>query len=458
MRRRGQGFLAATLLALVLVGAAAAARSGPAEPGDGGGARVRSEEWLCPHGGGDGWTAQVVVANPGGAAVQVRFTTLGPDTKPDEPTTVTVEPGSELRRDVPAQDPASATYVEVFGGWASASWLVRAADPDVGLGAEPCAPAGARRWFTTESTTQEGERAFLVVMNPYATLAVVDVTLYQPDEPPLRDPDWADIELRPGRVATFRLDAKVVGKDAVAAVVDVRAGRVAAATLGVTDDGGVRSVLGSTAEAATWATGSAWGSTQSRLLLFVPGEEAVRFGAVLRSDGGPRAAGGLVDVRQASLSTQAYPLITEGPSSIEVRTNGGTVVVALRSDGQSDDDAATGAVLEPATAWIVPSTVADQPVFADVILANPGQDPVSATLTRLGAEGPGASVTLTIPPGATASPDEAFRTTDPATSVLVLADGPVFATGAATSGGRQGLSLYAIATGIPIPAWAIPAT
>ncbi|HEX6844973.1 MAG TPA: DUF5719 family protein [Actinomycetota bacterium] len=457
MRRRGQGLLALVLVALALVGASAAARLGPASPTSGGEPTVRSGEWLCPHGGGEGWTAEVVVTNPGDRPVQARVSALGPDAKPEEPVTLTVAAGAQLRREVPAAGPDSATYVEVFGGWASASWLLRAAEPDVGLGAEACAPAGAQRWLTTESTTQEGEHAFLVVMNPYASGAVFDVTLHQPDEPPLRDPDWSDIELRAGRATALRLDAKVVGKDTVAAIVDVRAGRVAVATLGVTEGGGVRSVLGATAEADTWATGTAWGTGQARILVLVPGENAVRFGAVLRSSRAPQTAGGLVDVRQTSLSTQAYPVIADGPSSIEVQTaDGALVVAALRADGQSDDDAATAGASRASTAWIVPPTVGDEPAFSDLILANPGEAPIDATLTLLGVDGPGATRTVTVPAGGTATVDEDFREADPRASVLVLGEGPLFATAAATSGGVRGLSLYALASGTPIPAWAVP--
>lgn len=457
MKERGQGLVALVLATLVLGGGAAAARVGTAAPPAAATPTARSSEWLCPHGGGEGWTAVVVVANPGGNPVQARVTSLGPDAKPGEPSTFTVPPGSELWHEVPAEQPASATYVEVFGGWASTSWLVRAADTEIGVGAEPCAPAGAPRWITTESTTQEGETAFLIVMNPYATGAVFDVVLYQPDEPPLRDPDWSDLELRAGRAMALRIHAKVVGNETVAAVVDAQSGRVAVATLGVTQGGGVRSVLGATGQATTWSMGTRWGSGQSQVLLFAPGEEAVRFGATLRSLRAPQSAGGLIDVRQSSLSTQAYPVIADGPSLVELHASGDALVVAaIRSQGQSGDDGATGGLITPAVAWIVPPTSAEDPAFSGVIVANPGEEPVVATLRLIGVSGPGESFTVTIPAGGTANVDDMFLTADPRASILVLADGPVVAVGASTSGGPSGLSLYAIAAGLPIPEWAVP--
>lgn len=456
MRRRGQGLVAIVLVGLAVAGAIVAVRLGAAPAPTGPVPSARSGEWLCPHGGGKGWTAQVVLANPGAATVQVRITSLADDAKPTTPLTVDIPAGATLARDVPATSTTSATYVEVFGGWVAASWLVRGAEPAIGLGAEACASAGGDRWVTTESTTQEGETASLIVMNPYASGAVFDVTLYQPDEPPLRDPDWASLELRPGRSLALRLDQKVAGKDAVAAVVEVRSGRVGVATLGATEGGGVRSVLGVPAASSSWSVGTQWGTGQSSLVIFVPGEDAVRFGATLRSQRPPQVAGGLVDVRQSSLSTQAYPVSTDGPSVIEVRSvDDATVVVALRSQGESDDDAATTGLVAPATAWVVGPTVAGSPSYAGTIVVNPTDAPAEVTLQALGKEGPEDPLVLTLPAGGTARIGEGFRNADPTAAVLVTASSPVVAFGASTSAGTFGLSLYAVLGGVPIPDWVL---
>jgi hypothetical protein len=195
---------------------------------------------------------------------------------------ITVPPGGQVQRSVPARDPAAATSVEIFGGWASAGWIVQAPAPLVGIGAEPCAPAGGRTWYTTASSTQRGDSAFLVVMNPYATAAVFDVTVFQPDEPPYRDPDWTDVELKPGRSISLPIHTKVPGKDVVAAQVVVKTGRVGVATLEVNQSGGVASVLGTPAATSSWALATSWGSGQSSLLVLVPGQDAIGFATMRR--------------------------------------------------------------------------------------------------------------------------------------------------------------------------------
>jgi len=456
-RARGQGLLAFSLAALLVAGGAAARRAGPAGAPPAAPPATRSGQWLCPHGGGSGWEAMIALANPGTQDVWARLTPLS-EGKPGAPIEVTVPAGAQVLEPVPADSASSATYVEIFGGWASTGWLLRAASPAIGLGAEPCAPDGSTTWYAAEPTTQKGEAATLVVMNPFARVAVFDVVLYQPDQAPYRDPDWSDVQLKPGSSKALRIDRKVPGKDVVGAVVLAKDGRVAVATLGVTEGGGVRSALAATAASSIWSLGTALGTGQSSLLVFAPGADAVRFGAVLRSENAPQAAGGLVDVRQIALTTMMYPVITDAPSGIDMTVaQGPPVVAALRSDGQSTDDAATGGLTRPATAWVVPPTVWGSPSVPALVVSNPGDAPVQVTLRLLSEEGAGAEpITLDLPAGTTLQVPAAFLEAEPHASVLVLASGPVVAFGVSTSGGKQAIADYAIAAGVPIPAWAIP--
>ena len=54
---------------------------------------------------------------------------------------------------------------------------------DEGVAAEPCAADAARRWFLADGTTQLGEEAYVIVANPFAVAAVMDVVLYTSDGP-----------------------------------------------------------------------------------------------------------------------------------------------------------------------------------------------------------------------------------------------------------------------------------
>src|SRR3989442_87557 len=71
---------------------------------------------FCPHGGHLGWQGWVVVTNPGQHRVRVRLTQLGKQGK-HSVSTFAVGAQRQVYRQVSADDPASATEVEYFGGW-----------------------------------------------------------------------------------------------------------------------------------------------------------------------------------------------------------------------------------------------------------------------------------------------------------------------------------------------------
>jgi hypothetical protein len=69
----------------------------------------------------------------------------------------------------------------------------------------------------------------------------------------------------------------------------------------------------------------------------------------------------------------------------------------------------------------------------------------------------GATVRATVPAGSVFAAPSEFLLQSARASVLVAADGPVVALSASTSGGKDGLSLYGLAMGVPVPAWALVA-
>ena len=449
---RVRGAVSLLLVAAVVAGGVAAGRFGPATPAAAQSGPAESWAWLCPHGGGAGWEGVVALANPGDSPVRARVTTL---TAAATRTVglVTVPAGGEVLQRVPAGRRESSSFVEVFGGWLAVGWMVRADDPDTGLSAEPCAPQAGVTWLTTESSSEEGEQAYLVIANPFAADAVFDVTLFSPDRPPLRDLDWTDLTLKGGRSMALPLSKKIVGEEAVAAVLQAKVGRVAVATLGITDGGGVRGVLGAREPATVWHLPTGEGAGQATLVTFVPGDKGLRFGASLFSREGPQAAGGLVDAQQQGASTQVSPVITSGPSSIVVTALGDQALVAAqRAEGQSADDAATGGTAMPATEWVVLPTVAEEPSVPGLVVENPGAEAVSVTLRLLTPEGVGPrEASFELAASGTAGAPRSFFEGASQAAVLVTATGPITAAGASTSSGVHGLSLYALSMGVPVP-------
>lgn len=240
----------------------------------------------------------------------------------------------------------------------------------------------------------------------------------------------------------------------------MKVGRVAVATLGVTDGGGVRSVLGTTATSATVDLPTAKGSGQSSLEITDPGDQDGRFSATAWASDGPAPAGGLISQDHRASSAAAYPVMTSGPTVVSVSAQGGSdLFAALRSEGQRSDDAATGGTANAGPRWVVLPTVAAQPSDQSLFVANPGSAPVQVTLQLLtpGTDAPAQPTTsFTVQPSSTAAAPAAFLEQSPGAAVLVTASGDVVAAGASTSGGAHGLSLYGLALGVALPDGMLP--
>ena len=96
----------------------------------------------------------------------------------------------------------------------------------------------------------------------------------------------------------------------------------------------------------------------------------------LMFSGHPAApASGLLNVTQAPQTAHVYPAITQGPSAIELTTQGGGQVAAsLRATGPVHDDDATAGALAAATTWVVTPTAAGQPSHPGLVLVNTGSE------------------------------------------------------------------------------------
>jgi hypothetical protein len=459
MRSLGRGVLALVLGFAVIVGATAADRIGPAEPAAAVPGAALSSVWLCPHGGGEGWDGAIALADPGPSPVDVRLTELGAD-EPGPPIALTVPAGHEVIQPVRSGSASDVTYVEVFGGWVAAGWVLRGDAATPGVAAEPCAPAGARSWFVVDSDTDQHQHAQLVVMNPYSVDAVFDVALFRPRLPPLRPAEWTDITLAPGRSRSLDVGARLLGQSVVGVEVDVSRGRVAAASLGWSADGGIRSVLAAPAASPTWYLPVAPGAGRSTLLeVLIPGAEGAQLTTqLLSSEAEPVAAGPAADTQQPPASTASYEIISTGPSAVDLSSvTGVPIVAAVRAAGRGDA-AATGGAPALAPAWVVTPTIGSASTPPGLVLVNPGDAPLHVTLRLLpkGDTGVGPDTTITVPAGRAVGAPPGFLRQGPSASVLVTADGDVVALGTSSSDGKHGSGAYASAVGVPIPPGRVP--
>ena len=451
--------LVALLVPMVLIaGAAYADRDAtprtfaPANEG-----RATSGAWFCPHGGGPkGWEVRLQVANPGERSATVRVRSLDGN-KPGDPETFEVPAGGFVQIPVGSRGRERSSMVEWFGQWVAAGWLAHAGGGEGGVAAEPCAPAAGGGWFLPDGTTDvEKDHDYVVVMNPFAGEAVFSITLLSERKEPVRHGSLTDVALRPFRSVAFDLGEVVLGEPTVSALVDVSVGRVAAATLGVSDTGGIRSALGylgTPPRTLTFPGGADAG--QTRLVVMSAGDpnEGERIsleGDILVEDGPPQAFAGLADASMPSSSARTFPTTTTGPTSVRFTASGQDVAAVRRAFGVVSDQASvTGAL--PASSWIVLPAVAGEPSNPGLVLTNPGTEPTVVTLGFL-SPGPAERISVSVPPGSTVEVPEEFLRVAPEAGVLAEAVAGTFIPAAASySLGHDGFATYAVALGIAIP-------
>jgi hypothetical protein len=456
MRRGGRGWLAVVIAAAAIIGASAAAQVGPSAPAAVTPGTAVSSTWLCPHGGGPGWSASIQIANPGDARVDARITSYG-DGAPANSLEVQVPAHGESLQEVPATARAASTRVDIFGGWAAVGWVVWASGKEAGLGAEPCTSAPGSSWSVVDGATPQQTHSFLIVMNPFTADAVINVTLFLPDVPPVRSAAWTDLPIEAGTSIALDLGAKTagaLGEPIVGAQVLATRGRIAVSSLAVRDGGGIRSVLAAPALSSHWILPIGAGSGGGTLSLLVPSDAPIRYTATqLATDTRPQPAGNLADARQGGASTVSAPVNTSGSAAIVVDvTQGGPVGAGLREAGPGRDEGATGGAAAAATTWVVLPTAFGLDPRPSMVLVNDGDQPVTATLTLLheGGGSVGDTTDVTVDAGRTLVVPGAFLRRDHTAAVLVAADAPIVALGAGLAGGGATARL-ATALGVPVP-------
>ena len=402
--------------------------------------------WFCPHGGGPAgtkdWHATLAVANPGRNPVRIRVTELGSE-RPAAPSASVVPPGEEVLFSVPANSPEASTFVEYFGGWVSAGWVMRAQGAISGVAAESCTPQADREWNLPDGDTSlpQGARSLFENGKPVSSKALTDVVL-----PPMRS-------------VAIPLSKELLGQQAIDAHVRVSVGRVAAATLSTSFVDGIRSAEGiaGTPPVRTFLPA---GAEQASTVLAVgaPATSGVQLSASLRSDKTQQLVSGLERESVQGSTAHAYQESIGGPSTFELTTTGQNgIAAAVRAlvAGTSHDEASTSGSSVAATAWVVPPAAAAKPARPSILLFDPGSGDAKVTLTALMPPKSGKApkpVTVTVPAGRTVIAPGRFAGAAPTASVLAVSSGPpVVAASAAFSEGEHGVGGFALSTGVVAP-------
>ncbi len=460
MSARAQLLAAVVVVAVVVVGGAYLQDSvGPKARVAATVPQAPSGAWFCPHGGGSGWQVTLEVANPGAAPVRIRVTGTG-NGKPARTKGYTVDPGAELQVPARADERGAGSLIEYFGGWVAAGWVAHAGGGEGGVAAEPCLPQASQRWLVPDGSAVRSQDDYVVVMNPFATEAVFTLTLFTTKRPaPITPGDWTNVVLRPYRSQAFRLNPKALGESTVSTLIEAKVGRVAAATLGVSSLGGIRSSVGIPGTPPTNTIlpgGFDQGATD--LVVMDPTERAASVQAELLSRDAAQGVASLIESSTDPGSAATYPVTTEGPSALVVSSPPG-VAVARRTLGVASDQGSTTGTGRAAGAWVILPAVAGPPSHPGLVLVNPGPAPIAVTLSVLpAAEGPvPAPVTVQVPAGRSVGAPRGFLDAKPMSAVMaVSSDGTFVPAAASYSLGREGYATYAVSLGVPIPERWIP--
>jgi hypothetical protein len=400
-----------------------------------------SGAWFCPHGGGEGWRGWLALANPAAVEAEAVVTTYSEGVPPTE-TRIAVPAGSQSIVEVPSIRMASGSVVEFFGAAPSAGMVV--ARPEGGQAAEPCSPRAGKRWFVAEGTSERGQQAWLVVLNPFFVDATFDVMLTAKE--PIAQPGPLHGILLPARQAVaLDLNKFALGKKTLAAMVEVSSGKVAVSGVGLGENG-IRSTQAAPAPARTWFLPGAADDGPTALSLFAPGGD-VPLGATIQG-ADSQADAGLGDVTLPAGLADTFEVLAI-QSGLAVATKGTGVFVAGRrlSLSTAADQAATAGASRGAKGWIAPPALGPDGGQSLLILQNVGPQATSVRVSLLTEEGrtePPELAGLTVDPGLTRVVDITDASGGRPVSAMVETDGGivVVAQTSITTGG------YAVSLGL----------
>lgn len=417
---------------------------------EGEGASFRTGAWFCPHGGSAGWRGWIVLANPGDRAVRVRTTSITSTGAP-EVTSFSVGPGRQLYREVPSAEPGAGTQVEYFGGWLGVAALTATSADPPAIAAQRCAGAPHAEWFLLDAPTARDQTAYVVVMNPFAAAAAVDVVL-RTEERVVAPGTLTPLVVPAGRSIGIRLNDFVIlgfGERTLAVQVVPKVGRVVVGGLDVSP-GSVRSEIGLPSPQIAWSF-AARGSEEWTVPSRSPGPVAAQLSFIAQNSAGQRLLPDMSDISFGPEGVRTFALDVETQEGALVRSvNGRPILATARIAGSGDDGVTINGAARSYRRWLVLPALPPTGGKASLVVSNPGLEPARIAVELLGQAGPVPSrelEALAVPPGATRAwqlplDDQGFPV-----SALVRSSGASIVAGSSGSVGEDG---YAATLGVPL--------
>jgi hypothetical protein len=447
------GVIIVVIVGAIFAGNASASRP-PAVPATDAAAAVppslgSSTVWFCPGlppsiPAGD---LRLTFSNIGTEPADIVATVLPDKGKPTQQT-FTIAPSTVLTKQRDALGPPGALTTETFGGMVV---VEEGVDGNAGTDMTPCATQTATDWHFAAGSTLRGVQMWLVVDDPYASDAKIDVTL-RTSEGVRRPDDLQGLDVARHTRAVIAIHDYAVRDDRVAVEVHAEMGRVVAGqTIVYTSEAGtpgVATTVGTPAASDHWmfAGGEVVTGSSSWVAIVNDGTDDAQvsiqaFSANYKPVAPVTVAVGQDDVEWVQLgncnagATNCVP-VPEGASyGLDVRADGGVPIVAqtlTRYSDQADVGGATTAigVTEPVAKWAFATSFVYGERVSTLAFVNPFAQSVHVSVARVhdGNVGhPASFQSIAVPPGKRVSlsvvEDKTVKDGDAA--LLVDATGPI---------------------------------
>ncbi len=379
--------------------------------------------WFCPGLPGSLPAAadRVTFANVGDAPADVVVTVL-PDKGQRSGATFTVGASSVTTKARAELGPPGALTVEGFGGRVV---VEEGIDGRAGVDVTACATQGATQWSFAAGSTPRGVEQWLIIQNPFATDAKVDVTLRTSDG--VRKPELLQsFDVRQRSRAVIAMHDVAVREDRLAVQVDARVGRVVASqSLVYTADAGqpaVATTLGTPSASSHWlfAGGTTVPDATTRLAIANVGADDVEVDVQILPGNNQASAAVPLTVAQdevvwaqlggcapAGGANNCVPAAANVPYAVDVKATGGGAIVAQMLTRGSGDSAQPGAATslgapQPARSWVFGRDRVDSVRSTTLAILNPLAQPARVDISVVHdgrVDHPGDLQGITVAPG-----------------------------------------------------------
>ncbi len=460
---RSRRFLFVLLLGVLLAAALVAGRASSVPPAPDPNAAPMaaaisqpSGVWFCPglpptlpHAAG-----RVTFSNIGDSGADVVITDLSDKGRATQ-VTIQLAANTVVTRTRDQLGTPGALTVETFGGRVLVEEGLNAAHA---LETTPCATQTSTHWYFAAGSTPRGVEQWLVIDNPYASDAKVDVTL-RTNSGVLRPDAIQSLDISRRSRAVIPIHNLAVRKDRVAVEVAASLGSVVAAQTivdtAISGTPGVALSLGSPVSANEWTFAGATAEPKSNAIVAianVSGDDAhVDVQATAQTSKQALASASITlapdDVMWLLLGACTAPTkppasgtgcvtVPNGVSySLDVRAEQNVAIVAQTLTRFANSPTVVGTVtspggVEPAVDWAFARSRVDGERSTSLSLFNPGAAPAVANvgLAHNGkVDKPGALQKVTVPPGrAVTVVVIARKTAAPDAALVISASQPIF--------------------------------